>query len=187
MTDPARVAALASELSDVTIVVNNAGIARPAQPLTATLGDARAEMETNYLGLVTTTQAFARCSPATGGGLHQRAERGELGGGAGPRHLLGVEVGRLGRWTNAARLAVAPSGTQVVAVHVGFVDTDSTAGLDGEKVAPSTVATAALDALEAGDLEAVVDPRSREVRAALSGDLTRLYPQVPIDLAAAGH
>ncbi len=90
-------------------------------------------------------------------------------------------------WTNAARLALAPSGTQVVAVHAAFVDTDLIAGFDVEKVAPSTVAAAALDALEAGDFEAVVDARSREVRAALSDDLTRLYPQVRIDLDAAGR
>src|SRR5579859_1672352 len=59
VTDPERFAVLAAELTDVTLVVNNAGIGRPATPLQATLDDARAELETNYLSLVASTQAFA--------------------------------------------------------------------------------------------------------------------------------
>jgi len=61
VTDPARFAELAEQLSDVTLVVNNAGIGRPSLPLQATLENARAELETNYLSLVTSTQVFAMC------------------------------------------------------------------------------------------------------------------------------
>ncbi len=68
VTDPDSVAAAARELGDVELVVNNAGIARPGTPLAATLTDARAELETNYLGLVSTTQAFAPVLAANGGG-----------------------------------------------------------------------------------------------------------------------
>jgi hypothetical protein len=65
-----------------------------------------------------------------------------------------------------------------VAVHVGFVDTDLTAGLEVEKIAPRTVAISALDALEKGESEAVVDEFSRGIKAALHDDLHLIYPGV---------
>src|SRR6476660_8207624 len=52
VTDPAQVRSVAGTLGDVEIVVNNAGIGRPATPLTATIDNARAEMEVNYLPLL---------------------------------------------------------------------------------------------------------------------------------------
>src|ERR1700722_14590142 len=59
VTDAARFAELAKQLGAPPPVVNNAGTGRPATPLRATLADARAELETNYLSLVSSTQAFA--------------------------------------------------------------------------------------------------------------------------------
>src|SRR5437762_14365456 len=52
VTDADRVAAVAQELGDVQLVVNNAGIARPGTPLSAKLDAARAELEVNYLSLI---------------------------------------------------------------------------------------------------------------------------------------
>ena len=68
VTDPDQVQTVAEQLGDVQIVVNNAGIGRPSTPLTATLDDARAELEVNYLSLISTTQAFAPVLAANGGG-----------------------------------------------------------------------------------------------------------------------
>ena len=53
-------------------------------------------------------------------------------------------------FSNSARIELGRQGTRVVGVHVGYVDTDLTAGLDVEKIEPAAVATAALDAVEAG-------------------------------------
>ena len=68
VTDADRIAALAQELPDVELVINNAGIARPATPLSAELAAARAELEVNYLSLIATTQAFAPVLATNGGG-----------------------------------------------------------------------------------------------------------------------
>src|SRR3954466_15310217 len=57
VTDPDRVAAVARELDDVQLVVNNAGVAHIGIPLNASLDDARTELETNYLSLVSMMQA----------------------------------------------------------------------------------------------------------------------------------
>jgi hypothetical protein len=50
--------------------------------------------------------------------------------------------------------------------------------LDVEKIPPQTVATSALDALENGESEAVVDDVSRSVKAGLHDDLNLIYPGV---------
>ena len=55
------------------VVVNNAGVLHVAIPLSASLDTARVELETNYLSLVSMTQAFARCSNATQGRIRQHA------------------------------------------------------------------------------------------------------------------
>jgi hypothetical protein len=75
-------------------------------------------------------------------------------------------------------------GTEVVGVHVGLVDTDLAAALDRDKIPPADVAASALDALEAGEREAIVDERSRAVKAGLSDDQRALYPQVEQDFLA---
>src|SRR5690349_4206888 len=68
VTDSAEVAAAAERLTDVEIVVNNAGIGGGTTPLTAGIDHARAMLEVNYLGLVSMTQAFAPVLASNGGG-----------------------------------------------------------------------------------------------------------------------
>jgi NAD(P)-dependent dehydrogenase (short-subunit alcohol dehydrogenase family) len=184
VTDADRVAAVARELGDVTLVVNNAGIARPATPLSAELDAARAELEVNYLGLISTTQAFAPVLAANGGGAFVNVL--SVGSWIGGPTLSTYTASKSAAWnfTNSARVELKQQGTHVVGVYAGFVDTDLTAGLDLDKIAPATVAAAALDAVEAGEPEAVVDDVSRQVKAALSNDQHTLYPQIEQDFAA---
>jgi hypothetical protein len=54
-------------------------------------------------------------------------------------------------------------------VHVGPIDTDMSAELEVVKSSPEFVARAALDALERGDTEVLVDAVTRGLKAALSG------------------
>jgi NAD(P)-dependent dehydrogenase (short-subunit alcohol dehydrogenase family) len=68
VTDPDRVEAVARELDDVQVVVNNAGLLHVSFPLSASLDAARVELETNYLSLVSMTQAFAPVLERNGGG-----------------------------------------------------------------------------------------------------------------------
>jgi NAD(P)-dependent dehydrogenase (short-subunit alcohol dehydrogenase family) len=178
ITDPAQVAAAAERLGDVQLVVNNAGIGNPATPLTATLEDARAELEVNYLGLVSMTQAFAPVLAGNDGGAFLNVL--SVVSWVGMPNLATYSASKSAAWafTNAARVELKRQGTQVVAVHVGFVDTDLTAGLDVDKVAPQAVATSALDAVEQGHSEALVDELSANVKASLHDDLNLLYPGI---------
>ena len=52
VTDPEQVAEAARTLTDVQVVINNAGIARPATPMEADINQAKAELEVNYFGLL---------------------------------------------------------------------------------------------------------------------------------------
>jgi NAD(P)-dependent dehydrogenase (short-subunit alcohol dehydrogenase family) len=184
VTDTDRVAAVARELGDVRLVVNNAGIARPATPLSAELDAAREELEVNYLGLIATTQAFAPVLAANGGGAFVNML--SIASWVGSPILSTYAASKSAAWnfTNGARIELKRQGTHVVGVHVGFVDTDLTAALEVDKVAPAAVAAAALDAVEAGEPEAIVDDFSRQVKAGLSDDQHTLYPQIEQDFAA---
>jgi len=183
VTDPERFTELARELGDVTLVVNNAGIGRPATPLQATLADARAELETNYLGLVASTQAFAPVLAANGGGAFLNV-LSVVSWAAAP-NLATYSASKSAAWsfTNAARIQLKAQGTQVVGVHVGYVDTDLTTGIEADKVAPQQVASSALDALEAGESEALVDDLSRFVKSSLHDDLGLIYPGIEAQFA----
>jgi NAD(P)-dependent dehydrogenase (short-subunit alcohol dehydrogenase family) len=184
VTDADRVAAVARELDDVHLVVNNAGIARPGTPLSAELDAARAELEVNYVSLIATTQAFAPVLAANGGGAFVNVL--SVGSWIGTPTLSTYAASKSAAWnfTNAARIELKRQGTHVVGVHVGYVDTDLTAALEVDKTAPSAVATAALDAVEAEEPEAIVDDLSRQIKASLSDDQRSLYPQIEQDFAA---
>jgi NAD(P)-dependent dehydrogenase (short-subunit alcohol dehydrogenase family) len=178
VTDPDSVAAAAVRASDVEIVVNNAGIGRPSNPLQATLDDARAELETNYLGLVSVTEAFAPVLVTNGGGAFVNVL--SVVSWVAMPHLATYSASKAAAWSysNASRIQLATQGTEVVGVHVGYVDTDLTAGLEGDKIAPSLVAAAALDALAAGVPEALVDEFSRSIKAGLADDQNLIYPAI---------
>jgi NAD(P)-dependent dehydrogenase (short-subunit alcohol dehydrogenase family) len=169
ITDPSSVAAVAERCRDVTLLVNNAGIARTASLLGApSLDDARAEMETNYFGTLAMCRAFAPILGANSGGaivnvLSIASFR--------PITFLGsYAASKAAEWsmTNAVRLELAEQGTLVVGVHAGFIDTDMAAGIDALKSTPEEVVAQVLDAVEAGRVEVLADERTRAAKAALS-------------------
>jgi NAD(P)-dependent dehydrogenase (short-subunit alcohol dehydrogenase family) len=185
VTDAARVAAVAAELTDVDLVVNNAGTGLPGLPLSARLDDARAELELNYLGLVSMTEAFAPVLAANGGGAVVNML--SIVSFVGAPNLSTYSASKAAAWSysNSSRVQLKQQGTEVVGVHVGYVDTDLIASFDVPKIAPREVAVAAFEGLEAGEPEVLVDEWSREVKAGLSDDQRLIYPGVEADFAAA--
>jgi NAD(P)-dependent dehydrogenase (short-subunit alcohol dehydrogenase family) len=78
--------------------------------------------------------------------------------------------------TNALRVGLRKQGTVVVAVHVGYVDTDATEALDVPKVTAAEVAEKTMEGIIRNDPEVLVDEAARRVRSLLSGPLDLLYP-----------
>jgi NAD(P)-dependent dehydrogenase (short-subunit alcohol dehydrogenase family) len=80
--------------------------------------------------------------------------------------------------TNALRVQLAPRGVRVAGLHVGYMDTGMTAGVEAPKSDPADIARIAVDAIAAGEPEIVADEISRSVLARLSGGVPALYPAV---------
>jgi NAD(P)-dependent dehydrogenase (short-subunit alcohol dehydrogenase family) len=87
------------------------------------------------------------------------------------------------------RDVAAVTDPRLVAVQIDVTDADRVAAVareldDVEIVVKASVAGSALDALEAGEPEAVVDEFSRAVKAGLSDDQRSLYPRVEEEFLA---
>ncbi|KQW45115.1 short-chain dehydrogenase [Nocardioides sp. Root1257] len=170
VTDPASVAAAAAELGDVTVVVNNAGIGRSGSLLSGeSLDGFREELETNVIGPLHVTRAFAPILAANGGGAVVNIHSA-LSWFTSPQ-VAGYSATKAALWslTNAARGELRDQGTLVVGVHVGYMDTDMTADVTAPKSDPADLVTQVLDALEKGEEEVLGDETSQVAKSVLSG------------------
>src|SRR5580693_8477503 len=154
ITDPERVARVAAECADVSLLVNNAGVMKASTFTGAPdLAAARAEMETNYFGTLRMCRAFAPVLAASGGG----AIVNMLSITSFYTNPLDASYGasKAAAWsmTNGVRLELRHQGTLVVAVHASFIDTEMAALATGPKDSPESVVGQALDAVEAGQIE----------------------------------
>ena len=179
ITDPERVADVAQQCHDVNLLVNNAGLMLASSFLgTPTMDAARSEMEVNYFGTLSMSRAFAPVLGTNGGG----ALVNMLSVTSFYNNPLEASYGasKSAAWslTNGLRTELAHQGTLVVAVHASFIDTDMAAGTDAPKISPESVAQQVFDAVEAVEVEVLVDDRSRFVKASLSRDQELIYPAV---------
>ncbi|MDI4633421.1 SDR family oxidoreductase [Pelomonas sp. V22] len=168
VTKPDEVAALAAELKDVDVLINNAGIADFGGFLAeGSVASARKHFETNVFGPIMLSQAFAPALAANGGGavLNVLSIASWIN-----RPLLGVYgASKSAAWafTNGLRHELRGQGTQVLGLHMGFVDTDLTTGVEAPKSRPEDIVRVAFDALEAGAEEVLGDEMTRQVKASL--------------------
>ncbi|MFI6358898.1 SDR family oxidoreductase [Streptomyces sp. NPDC050743] len=177
VTDPASVEAAAAQARDVTILINNAGVSLGARSfLDAPVDDVRREFEINFYGPLLVTRAFVPVIERNGGGhlLNVHSVLSWLG----VAGSYSATKAALWSQTNSLRLELRSRGIGVTGLHVGYIDTDMTLDVDAPKSAPGDIAALALDGIEAGAYEVLADDRTRDVKAALSGDLAVLYPQL---------
>jgi NAD(P)-dependent dehydrogenase (short-subunit alcohol dehydrogenase family) len=183
VTDDASVAATAHAASDVCIVVNNAGVALGTPLLDSPLGDIREELETNLFGMIRVARAFASTL-----GLHATSSLVNVLSTASWLALGdGYSASKAAAWsaTNSMRTRLLDQGTIVTAVHVGYMDTDLTAGFDAPKADPRQVARQTVDAITVGAFEVLADDIARTIKSQLSADLAVLYPQLSPATASA--
>jgi NAD(P)-dependent dehydrogenase (short-subunit alcohol dehydrogenase family) len=179
ITDAPRVAEVAQQCADVSLLVNNAGVLKYSPFINApSLDAARAEMETNYFGTLNMCRAFAPVLEANGGG----AIVNMLSVTSFYTNLIDASYGasKAAEWslTNGVRLELHRQGTLVVGVHASFIDTDMAALTSEPKDSPESVAQQTFDAVEAGQVEVLADERTRTVKAELSRDQELIYPAV---------
>lgn len=168
ITDSDAVSAAAQTAGDVDLLVNNAGIGGGA--LLGDLDGVRATLDVNFWGTLSMARAFAPVLARNGGGailnIASSASWFVFPGSS----TYAVSKAAVWSMSNALRQELAGQGTFVTSVHLGAADTDMMKGYDVPKMAPAEVAHAALDGVEAGAFEVVVDEFTAMVKASLSRD-----------------
>jgi NAD(P)-dependent dehydrogenase (short-subunit alcohol dehydrogenase family) len=176
ITDPHSIAVAVAAVPGITLLVNNAGSAPAADLLTGDLDVIRAEFETHLFGTLATTRAFAPVIAANGGGsvLNVLSVLSWLSF----PHYGAYCAAKSAAWsmTNALRQQLAPDGVRVAGLHVGYMDTDMTRGVEAAKLDTAEAARLAVDGIEADLPEILLDDLSRQVQAGLAGGVAALYP-----------
>ncbi|WP_432946136.1 SDR family oxidoreductase [Kribbella sp. CA-253562] len=176
VTDQASVDALAAAAADVTVLINNAGGSSPRTYLDAPIDAIRAVFDINFFGPLAVTRAFVPIIEANGGGhilnAHSALSWVARGG------AYAATKSALWSQSNSLRLELLDRGIKVTGLHMGYVDTDMTAAVTAPKEKPADIAKAALDGIESDAYEVLADALTRGAKAALSGDLDALYPEL---------
>jgi NAD(P)-dependent dehydrogenase (short-subunit alcohol dehydrogenase family) len=161
VTEPASVAAAAETADEVSVLINNAGIARGASVLATENTSLREELETNLFGPLAMAAAFADGIAARSGAIVNVSSVLAwlpVGG------SYGVSKAALWSATDSMRIELAPRGVQVVGVYVGLVDTDMASFSDAPKSDPAEVVRQVLDGIESGAQEVLADQMTRDAR-----------------------
>ena len=177
VTDPASIQAAVAAAGDVTVLINNAGAAVSSSGiLTHTDEEIRTNVETNFLGPLFLTRAFAPILAANNHSviidIHSAMSWYAVAG------IYSASKAALWSATNSLRLELAPAGVHVVGVHVAYVDTAMAAHATDPKLDPAVLVTRVFDAVEAGEYEVLADETSVQLKAGLSAPIEAVYPQL---------
>ena len=178
VTRPEDVAAAAALASDATLVINNASIAQPGGFLAADSEDvARRIFETNFFAVLRMSKAFAPILKGNGGGalLNVLSVASWVNGG----ELAAYSASKSAAWslTNALRSELAAQKTQVLGLHMAYVDTDLTRGFDVPKSSAQKIVRRALDGLESGLDEGKAAELSLQVKQGMTAARPSYLPQ----------
>jgi len=171
VTRPDDIAAAARRCDDVTLLINNAGIAALGGFLAdGSVEAARSQLETNFFGPLQLSRAFAPVLAANGGGAILNVLSIASWISSPVLAVYGSTKSAAWSLTNSLRHELRAQHTQVLGMHMGFVDTDLTHAIDAPKTAPDVVVNRALDALEAGAEEVLADEITQKVKQGLSAN-----------------
>jgi NAD(P)-dependent dehydrogenase (short-subunit alcohol dehydrogenase family) len=153
ITNAAQVRQAAARANDIDLLVNNAGVVSHAfggfeDPIW--LDAARQEYETNVVGSLRVSQAFAPVLARQGGGtiVNISSVAGLVG--FPPILTYSSSKAALHSLTQSTRQLLRGQGTFVVGVYPGPVDTDMAADFTVPKASAASAAHAILDGLEEG-------------------------------------
>ena len=165
ITNEGHIRSAATKAGDVTLLINNAGIANFTGLIAAdNLDSARQEMEVNYFGTLRMIRAFAPILKKNGGGaLVNILSVASLGN----FPVLGsysASKAALHSLTQGIRAELAEQGTRVFGVFPGPIDTEMSKDFDMEKSSPDMIAEGTLKAIEQGEEDIFIDPMAVQFR-----------------------
>ena len=155
----------------MTLIVNNAGIARSSGFLAPGGIEAqRAELETNFIGPLLLARAFAPALAKNGGGAIVNV-LSALSWVSSPAFATYC-ASKSAAWSlsNGLRHELKEQGTQVLSLHVGYMDTDMVRHVTAPKANPDDVVRDTVAALEEGRSEILADDTSRMVKKGLTAE-----------------
>jgi short-subunit dehydrogenase len=131
-------------------LINNAGVgAVSAGALDPNFIDSAQRLfDTNFYGIVRSTQAFAPAISHNGGGAIVNVLSDVTWYARDWNVAYSATKSAAWSFSNSPRLTLRGQGVQVLSPRVGFMDTDMVRGFDTPQTAPRVIATTALDALE---------------------------------------
>ncbi|MFS0868775.1 SDR family oxidoreductase [Paenibacillus xylanilyticus] len=178
ITNPQEVIEAAKIAQDITLLINNAGSSTGASLLEGDLDQIYLEFNTHFFGTLSMVRSFAPIMTKNGGGsiLNILSVLSWYSSGT----VGAYTAAKAAEWalTNDLRLNLHSQNIRVAGLHVGFMETDMTSGLEVPKVNPLDVAKAAIDGIEADKFEILADDVSRQVQGGLAGGVAALYPQL---------
>ena len=178
VTSAEHIRAAVAACGDVNLLINNAGAVLGGRIMVDnSLENAKAEFETNVWGPFNLSKAFADTLAKNGGGAVVNVLSAVSW--MSLKEVATYAMSKSAAWsfTNGLRLELARQGTQVVAVHPAFIDTDMAAGVDMPKTSPHQVVERTLNGLEAGDVEVLADDTSTFVKNSLPKHIETFYPK----------
>jgi NAD(P)-dependent dehydrogenase (short-subunit alcohol dehydrogenase family) len=179
ITNAYDVAAAAETCQDITILVNNAGIANNTTFITApSLAQAREEIETNYIGPLAMARAFAPILKRNGGGtlVNVLSVLSWFTSPAAATYCAS-KYAELSL-TEGIRIELRSQGTQVIAVYLGYMDTDMSAHINAPKTRPEEVAASIIEGIRNKHEEVFADKLSHEIKAALANNPKAFYQNI---------
>lgn len=166
LTRPDTIKAAADTASDVTILINNAGVLRTATVFSDDAIEAlQFEMDANVYGLVRVAQAFAPVLKANGGGALVQLNS-VVSMKCFPQFTTYcASKAAAYSVTQALRAQLSEQGTAVVSVHPGPIATDmgDAAGLSEIAEPPELVGEAIVAALKSGDFHVFPDSMAKQI------------------------
>lgn len=169
LEQPGSTEALAKQLGDVQVLVNNAGLFTGAGAL-GSEADQRREFEVNVFGPLALTRAFAPVLARNGGGavvvLNSVASHFSFPLGA----SYSASKAAMHSLTHGLRRELSGQRTHVLGVYPGPIDTDMAEKIDMPKTSPADVGRAIVRALERGDEDLFPDGTGEQMYAQFRQD-----------------
>ena len=171
----------AAVATDVTVVVSNAGVVKPASPVEGHAVEAlQYQMERNVYPLLHLAQAFGPILKANGGGAF--VQMNSLASIKNFLPVTGYSASKAASYavTQGLREAWADQGTQVISVIAGPIKTDmaDSVGMGEGAPPPSLVADGVLAALKSGDFFVYPDPIAQQI-----GEIYRPFAENVLEIA----
>ena len=165
VTDPTQIAATTQAIGRLDLLLNNAGSLKGYSLLDTPRAAIEQDFAVNFWGTLDLTRACLPALRESNGAVLNMLTLVSMASMAG---IGGYAASKAAAWsmTQALRTELGKQGVTVFAAYPGAVDTDMIRAFEMDKTPAATVAHNALDAVEAGTLDAFPDPMAAQAGAA---------------------